>query len=74
MSDTYHPEYIGTVYEEHFAEPNPFHVGRLWWPVADDPGYVHTVLYRSEDATKWEVSYGPPQEQGYEEGYFSSAD
>ena len=49
MSDTYHPEYVGTVYEEHFAEPNPFHVARLWWPVADDPGYVHML----PDSTKW---------------------
>jgi hypothetical protein len=35
---------------------------------------VHTVLYRSEDAVNWEVSYGPLQEMGYEEGYFSADD
>ena len=49
MRDTYHEEYVGTPYEEHFAEPNPFHVGRLWWPVADDPGYIHMLA----DSTKW---------------------
>ena len=49
IHDTEHPEYIGTVYEEHFAQPNPHHAARFWWPIADNPGYVHM----SDDSTKW---------------------
>lgn len=49
IHDTDHPEYIGTVFEEHFATANPHHAARLWWPIADDPGYVHM----SDDSTKW---------------------
>ena len=49
IADTYHEEYVGTPYEEHLANPNPHHAARLWWPIADDPGYVHMV----PDSTKW---------------------
>ena len=49
IADTYHPEYEGTIYEEHFAEPNPHHAARLWWPIPDEPGYVQMV----PDSTKW---------------------
>ena len=49
IHDTEHPEYIGTIYEEHFSQPNQFHAARLWWPISDDPGYVHMVA----DSTKW---------------------
>ena len=49
IADTYHEEYVGTIYEEHFANPNPFHAARLWWPNPDEPGYVHML----PDATKW---------------------
>lgn len=54
IHDTEHPEYIGTVYESHFAQPNQFHAARLWWPIADDPGYVHMLA----DSTKW-IGYIP---------------
>ena len=54
IHDTEHPEYIGTIFEEHFAAPNQFHAARLWWPIADDPGYVHM----SDDSTKW-IGYIP---------------
>ena len=49
IKDSYHPEYVGTGYEEHFANPNPFHAARLWWPDQENPGYVHLVA----DTTKW---------------------
>ena len=49
IHDTEHPEYMGTPYEEHFAHPNQHHAARLWWPIADDPGYVHMLA----DSTKW---------------------
>ena len=45
MQDTYHPEYT----DPHLANPNPHHVARLWWPIPDEPGYVHMV----PDSTKW---------------------
>ena len=32
------------------------------------------VLYRSEDAVNWEISYGPLEELGYHENYFSADD
>ncbi len=54
IQDTYHPEYVGTPLEEHFANPNPFHAARLWWPIVDEPGYVHMV----PDSTKW-IGYIP---------------
>ena len=60
IADTEHPEYIGTPYEEHFANPNPFHAARLWWPIVDNPGYVHMVA----DTTKW-IGY-IPMYSGYE--------
>ena len=49
IHDTDHPEYIGTPYEEHFAQANQFHAARLWWPIADEIGYVHML----SDSTKW---------------------
>ncbi|MBO4573725.1 MAG: T9SS type A sorting domain-containing protein [Bacteroidales bacterium] len=61
VSDTDHPEYIGTPYEEHFATANPHHAARLWWPIADNPGYVHMVA----DSTKW-IGYLPLFEGGLE--------
>jgi hypothetical protein len=54
IADTEHPEYIGTPLEEHFAHANPHHAMRLWWPIADDPGYVHM----NADSTKW-IGYVP---------------
>ncbi|MBO7083859.1 MAG: T9SS type A sorting domain-containing protein [Bacteroidales bacterium] len=54
IHDTEHPEYIGTPYEAHFAQPNQHHAARLWWPIADDPGYVHML----SDSTKW-IGYIP---------------
>lgn len=59
IHDTEHPEYIGTPYEAHFAHPNQFHAARLWWPIADNPGYVHML----PDSTKW-IGYIPMYE-GY---------
>ena len=60
IQDTEHPEYLGTGMEEHLAHPNPFHAARLWWPIVDEPGYVHIV----NDSTKW-IGYIPLY-QGYE--------
>ena len=60
IQDTEHPEYIGTSLEEHFAHPNPHHAARLWWPIVDEPGYVHMV----PDSTKW-IGYMPMFE-GYQ--------
>jgi hypothetical protein len=57
MKDSYHSEYIGTVFENHFVEPNPFHAARLWWPVPDDPDYIYMV----PDSTKW-IGYIPMYE------------
>ena len=57
ITDTEHPEYIGTPYEQHFAHPNQFHAARLWWPIADEPGYVHMLL----DSTRW-IGYIPMYE------------
>ena len=54
IQDTEHPEYLGTGMEEHLAHPNPFHAARLWWPIVDEPGYVHIV----NDSTKW-IGYMP---------------
>ena len=54
ISDTYHEEYVGTSLEEHFANPNPHHAARLWWPIADEPGYVRMHA----DSTKW-IGYVP---------------
>ena len=54
ISDTYHEEYVGTSLEEHFANPNPHHAARLWWPIADEPGYVRM----HPDSTKW-IGYVP---------------
>ena len=59
IHDTEHPEYIGTIYEDHFAHPNQFHAARLWWPIADEPGFVHML----PDSTKW-IGYIPMYE-GY---------
>lgn len=59
IHDTEHPEYIGTIYEAHFAHPNQFHAARLWWPIADERGYVHML----PDSTKW-IGYIPMYE-GY---------
>ena len=60
IQDTEHPEYLGTGMEEHLAHPNPFHAARLWWPIVDEPGYVHMV----PDSTKW-IGYIPMFE-GYD--------
>ena len=60
IADTYHPEYVGTPLEEHFANPNPFHAARLWWPIPDEPGYVRM----HPDSTKW-IGFIPMYE-GYE--------
>ena len=60
IADTEHPEYIGTIYEEHFAHANPHHAMRLWWPIPDEPGYVRMHY----DSTKW-IGYIPLY-QGYE--------
>ncbi len=60
IHDTDHPEYIGTSLESHFATANPFHAARLWWPIPEDPGYVHMV----PDSTKW-IGYIPMYE-GYD--------
>ena len=54
MQDTYHPEYAGI---PHLYEPNPHHVARLWWPIPEEPGYVHMV----PDSTKW-IGYVPMYE------------
>lgn len=59
IHDTDHPEYIGTSLESHFATANPFHAARLWWPIPEDPGYVHML----PDSTKW-IGYIPMYE-GY---------
>lgn len=59
IHDTEHPEYIGTIYEAHFAHPNQFHAARLWWPIADERGFVHML----PDSTKW-IGYIPMYE-GY---------
>ena len=60
IADSYHPEYVGTSLEEHFANPNPHHAARLWWPVPDEPGYVRMQA----DSTKW-IGW-VPMPQGYE--------
>jgi hypothetical protein len=54
IADSYHPEYAG---DPHLAGPNPHHAARLWWPIPDDPGYVHMV----PDTTKW-IGYIPMYE------------
>ena len=54
IADTYHEEYIGTPFEEHFANPNPHHAARLWWPIPDEPGYVQI----RPDSTKW-IGFAP---------------
>ena len=60
IADSYHPEYVGTSLEGHFANPSAFHAARLWWPIVDEPGYVHMI----PDSTKW-IGYMPLYE-GYE--------
>ena len=57
IQDTYHPEYLGTSLEAHFYNPNPHHALRLWWPIVDEPGYVHM----EPDSTKW-IGYVPMYE------------
>ena len=71
LTDTNHDEYIGTVYEEHFATPHQAHAARLWWPVPDDPGYVHMIA----DSTKW-IGFIPMYEGiSWENGkYYSGND
>jgi hypothetical protein len=54
IADTYHEEYVGTPFEEHFANPNPHHAARLWWPDPDAPGYFRM----DSDSTKW-IGYIP---------------
>ena len=56
IQDTYHPEYTDPT----LAGPNPHNAARLWWPIPDEPGYVHMV----PDSTKW-IGYVPMYE-GYE--------
>ena len=66
IHDTDHPEYIGTPYEAHFATANPHHAARLWWPIADEPGYVHML----PDSTKW-IGYIPMYEGiSWENSYY----
>lgn len=66
IQDTEHPEYIGTPYEAHFAQPNQFHAARLWWPIADEPGYVHMI----PDSTKW-VGFIPMYDgYSWDNGYY----
>jgi hypothetical protein len=60
IADSYHEEYVGTSLEEHFANPNPHHAARLWWPIVEEPGYVQM----HPDSTKW-IGY-VPMYQGYE--------
>jgi hypothetical protein len=60
IADTYHEEYVGSSLEGHFANPNPHHAARLWWPIVDEPGYVRM----HPDSTKW-IGYVPMYE-GYE--------
>ena len=61
IADTYHEEYVGTSLEEHFANPNPHHAARLWWPIPDEPGYVQM----RPDSTKW-IGYLPILYEGYD--------
>ena len=61
IADTYHQEYVGTSFEEHFANPNPHHAARLWWPIPDEPGYVQI----RPDSTKW-IGYLPMIYLGYD--------
>ena len=49
-------------------------VGALQHQVSSDETHVHTVLWRSEDAQNWDISYGPLAELGYEQDYFSADD
>ena len=60
IADTYHEEYVGTPLEAHFANPNPHHAARLWWPIPDEPGYVRM----HPDSTRW-IGYIPMYE-GFE--------
>ena len=60
IADTRHEEYVGTPMEEHLAYPNPHHALRLWWPVPNNPGYVHMIA----DSTKW-IGF-VPQYEGYD--------
>ena len=57
IHDTDHEEYIGTVFEEHFATPHQAHAARLWWPIPDEPGYVRM----HPDSTRW-IGYIPMYE------------
>jgi hypothetical protein len=57
IHDTDHEEYIGTIYEEHFATPHQAHAARLWWPIPDEPGYVRM----HPDSTRW-IGYIPMYE------------
>ena len=51
--------YEGPVASE---DGNPHHAARLWWPIAEEPGYVRMHA----DSTKW-IGY-IPMYQGYEWG------
>ena len=49
-------------------------VGALQHQVSEDETHVHTVLWRSEDAQNWDISYGPLADLGYEQDFFSADD
>ena len=51
-------------------------VGALQHSISSDETDVRTVMWRSEDATNWEISYGPLADLGlgYEIGNFSADD
>lgn len=49
-------------------------VAALQHSISDDESDVRTVMFRSEDATNWEVSYSPLEEYDYHIGEFSADD
>ncbi len=49
-------------------------VAALQHSVSSDETDVRTVMFRSEDAVNWTVSYGPLEEYNYHIGYFSADD
>ena len=51
-------------------------VAALQHSISDDETDVRTVMWRSEDATNWTISYGPLADLGlgYEVGFFSADD
>lgn len=49
-------------------------VAALQHSISSDETDIRTVLFRSEDATNWEVSYGPLEAYDYHIGFFSADD